>query len=373
MQALIADELALEAREGLEALGLTLDYQPGLTVDSLPRAVGRCEILIVSGTAVTRRTLDKAPQLDLVVRAGAGVEGIDTDAAGAQGVFVTHCPGFDASARAEHAVGALVVLDRARSGGALGLRGRSLGLYGYTTTAERLARAASGLGMAVRVFAPEMTTSLASEAGLLLANDPEELFRRCDFVSVHAGAPVGKAELARLRDGGVVLAVEGTAAIDLVALRDEVAAGRLLASVDAPAVGADDEGLEALAALGGASVTRGEAGKTAEADRTAGAEVVRTVHDFLHDGAVRNAVNVGLPADAAAATLIVRHRHDMAGLVAVFDVLREEDIKALEMGNTLFAGATAGALHLRLDKVPSPAALERIRRHQSVRNVHLAE
>lgn len=371
MQVLIVDALPPEARAGLEALGLTVSYQPDLTVDTLPAAIGDCEVLVVDQTAVTRRALEKAGTLALIVRAGSGVDGIALEAASARAIFVSHCPGFDAAARAEHALGQLVAIDRARVDGAIGLSGRSLGLHGYTETARLLARAASGLGMAVRVHAPSMTRSLASEAGLSLSQDADELFRRCDFVSVHGDAgSVGPEQLGRMRDGGIVIAVDGLGAIDLAVLKDEVAAGRLLASVDAPVVGGDSDALDALGALPGATVTRGQAGGTSEASRTAAAEVVRTVHDYLHDGTVRHALNLSAPGEAGVASLVIRHTQDMTGLVAIFDVLRDEGIRALDIGNALFEGGGAGSLHMRVDAVPSPAALDKIRRHQCVLQVH---
>ncbi|MGM0574668.1 MAG: NAD(P)-dependent oxidoreductase [Myxococcota bacterium] len=383
MHVLIADHVAPEAKEGLEALGLEVSQQPELTVNRLPDAVGDCEILVVDETAVNRRTIERAEKLVLIVRAGAGVEGIDLQAANERAIFVAHVPGFDAAARAEHAVWSLIDLDRAgESGegpGAEGLYGRRLGLFGYSRAAARVAEAAAGLGMDVRVFSDDLTPSLATEAGMTPVNSADDLFRRCEVISYHpegvSGAPpVGRDQLAALGAGGLLLAVDGLGALDLGAVADAVEAGDLRVAVDAPVSGLATDQEKALAALSGqepARITRGEAGATGHAWRQAATEVVRVVHGFLHEGSVAGCVNL-CRSCAAAGSLVIRHDNQTNALSAVFDVLAEEDIRALQVTNILFGEASSAALHVRVDAMPGPAALNRIRRHQSIIHVELA-
>src|SRR5580693_8566287 len=96
----------------LRDLGLEVDYQPDLTADTLPQAAAGVAILVVRSTKVTRATLEAAAALALVIRAGAGVDTIDVDAASERGVLVANCPGKNSDAVAELAMGHLLALDR---------------------------------------------------------------------------------------------------------------------------------------------------------------------------------------------------------------------------------------------------------------------
>jgi hypothetical protein len=89
------------------------------------------------------------------------------------------------------------------------------------------------------------------------------------------------------------------------------------------------------------------------------------------EGSVRDCMNLAETPEAAG-TLIVRHRHATRALLAITDVLAEEGIAVREVANLLFAGSGAGCVHLHLDAAPSPAAIQRISRHQDIIHVDLA-
>ena len=383
MNVLIADSLSPEARDGLEALGLNVSEQPELTVDSLPSAVAGHEILIVSSTQVTRRSIEAGTDLLLIVEAGSGNDSIDVDAASDAAVFVADCPHVTASAYAEHALGLLIDLDRSLQSddagpGPAGLYGRSLGLYGFGEDARRLADGAAALGMSVRVHTDALTEALAAEAGVTVYDEAEALFRRCDFVSVHVTpdsslAAVSSDQLAVMRPGSVLIAAGGVDSLDLAAVLNAASKSGLRVGLDAPSTGLSEEQDLLVGKLGrrkNCRVTRDQAGATRSAWREAATEAVRVVHGFLQTGTVDGCLNVSdsLP---AAATLIVRHRHETGALIAVFDVLREEDIQVLDVDNLVFAGGKAACMRIRMGEIPSPAALDRMRRHQTVRRVDL--
>lgn len=388
MNVLIADHLSREAAEGFEALGLRVTESPDLTVDSLPRAIPGHEILIVSDTRVTRRTIEAGSDLLLVVRAGAGVETIDVDAASEQAVFVADCPDFDARARAEFALGLLIELDRhAEKRGtngdgppAMGLWGRSLGLYGYSATAAHLARVGSAMGMSVKVYTDALTGALAAELGVQDCDTALELFDRCDFVSVHVDpegglAPVSKELLDAMSDQQVLVSVEGCDPLDLTAIEKAVAKKKLRVGIDAPTsvLDGDTEALlQKLARKKTVRATRGEAPDTAEAWEELAHEAVLVVHGFLLSGTVDHSANV-ITDGPAAATLIVRHHHQTDALVSIFEELNEEGIPVLDIDNVVFEPSHSACLHLRLEKVPSPDTLARLRRHETIRRVDLVE
>ena len=85
---LLADPFPAARLADLRALGLDVEYDPELTAETLPTAAKGVAILVVRSTKVTRATLDAGASLALVIRAGAGVDTIDVDAASERGVLV---------------------------------------------------------------------------------------------------------------------------------------------------------------------------------------------------------------------------------------------------------------------------------------------
>ncbi|MEO0559675.1 MAG: NAD(P)-dependent oxidoreductase, partial [Bacteroidota bacterium] len=148
MVVLIADALAETARATIQASGHEVIYEPSLKAETLTEQLRQLDpaVLIVRSTKVTAADLAASPGLELIVRAGAGVDSIDVAEASRRGVFVANCPGKNATAVAELAFGLLLALDRripdnvqeARAGrwnkkgfaSGLGLYGQTLGLIG---------------------------------------------------------------------------------------------------------------------------------------------------------------------------------------------------------------------------------------------------
>src|SRR5213593_1945541 len=92
MPVLIADKFEQSGRDGLQALGCEISYDPDLKDDALVEAIRKeaPDVLVVRGTKVTEPMLDAGP-LKLVVRAGAGFKTIDVAAASRRGIYVSNC------------------------------------------------------------------------------------------------------------------------------------------------------------------------------------------------------------------------------------------------------------------------------------------
>ncbi len=112
MKVLIADAFPKERLADLAALGLTVDHRPDLPAKEIPAAAAAATVLVVRSKQVVAEVFEKADALSLVVRAGAGVNTIDVAAASKAGIYVANCPGQNAIAVAELAVGLMVALDR---------------------------------------------------------------------------------------------------------------------------------------------------------------------------------------------------------------------------------------------------------------------
>src|SRR4026209_2008259 len=113
MRVLIADKFEQSGRDGLQAIGCEVTFQPNLKDEALAEAIREQspDILVVRGTKVTEPML-AAGQIKLVVRAGAGFNTIDVGAASRRGIYVSNCPGKNSIAVAELAFALILALDR---------------------------------------------------------------------------------------------------------------------------------------------------------------------------------------------------------------------------------------------------------------------
>jgi D-3-phosphoglycerate dehydrogenase len=250
---LAVDKLDPEAHEGLKQAGYSVIQGRGLE-GPLPEGAERASILVVRSTKVTSASLAAFPELKLVIRAGAGVDTIDVEAAEARGIQVSNTPGRNADAVAEMALALLLAADRRlvegtqalRSGrwnkGALGqgrgLRGRTLGILGLGSVGRAMARNAKGLGMEVLAWSRRLTPEAAREAGVGHAPDPLALARASDAVSVHLASTaatrdfVGREFFAALKPGALFVNTARGEVVDRAALVEAIRGKGLRAGLD---------------------------------------------------------------------------------------------------------------------------------------------
>jgi hydroxypyruvate reductase len=140
-----------------------------LTPASLPAGAAEARALVTVGTLQTPRALIEAlPRLGLIACFGTGYEGVDRAAARERGIALTHSPGANSSAVADHAMALVLTLahrvihiDRfVRDGGwtehpavglaaVPGLTGRKFGVYGLGIIGAKIAARAAAFEMQV--------------------------------------------------------------------------------------------------------------------------------------------------------------------------------------------------------------------------------
>src|SRR5438067_8961653 len=206
MRVLVADKFEPAGIDGLKAARCEVVYQPDLKDDALRTAIrdSGADVLVVRGTNVTGPMLE-AGSLSLVVRAGAGYNTIDVATASRRGIYVSNCPGKNAIAVAELACALMLALDRRipdnvaelRAGRwnkkeyskARGLFGRTLGLLGYGSIGQEMAKRAHAFGMPIVVWSRRFATGKeqAEDAPvpMTLGKTPEDVAATCDVLSVH--------------------------------------------------------------------------------------------------------------------------------------------------------------------------------------------
>lgn len=401
MRVLVADKFEQIGLDGLKAAGCDVLYQPDLKDASLEQALAdsRADVLVVRSTNVTAPMFEKGA-LSLVVRAGAGYNTIDVKAASRHGVYVSNCPGKNAVAVAELAIGLMLALDRRipdnvtalRIGEwdkkefskARGLYGRTLGLLGFGNIGHEVARRAHALGMPILVWSRRFAAGgeLPQDVPIAIAKTPGDVAAACHVLSVHLALTpetrglVNADVLNRLRPGSFFIntargEVVDYRALETVAREKDIRVGLdVYASEPAAATG---EFSDPIAKLPNVYGTHHIGASTDQAQEAIAAETVRIVRCYLETGKVPNVVNL-CARTPATCRLIVRHRDRPGVLAHVFDALRGANINVQETENVIFEGAEAAVARINLDAAPSDEALAAIRRGSAdVLDLHLVK
>ena len=176
-------------------------------------AVADVAALIVRSDKIDAEVLDAAENLQIVVRAGAGYDNIDLQAATEHNVCVENTPGQNSNAVAELVFGMTVMAVRNMYDGTSGseLRGKTLGIHAFGQVGRNVARIAGGFGMQVSALDPYCPDSVMENAGVSPVHDIRELYSRNKFVSLHIPATpettrsVGYDLITLMPKGGVLI------------------------------------------------------------------------------------------------------------------------------------------------------------------------
>ncbi len=239
----VADPIDREALSRLKA-GPCRVVDASADPSTLPGHLADAWALIVrSRTKVTADLLSKAPHLELVARAGVGVDNIDMAATAARGIKVVNAPTAATQSVAELTVAFCLLLVRGlypsivstkagkweRGTHGRELSGKTVGFVGY----GRIARAAAAR------MVPFGVTAIAFDPFVPKAVDGTEmvpfdvLLERADIVSVHAAVTAENRHLldarafGRMKPGAVLVNVARGALVDEAALLAALGSGRL--------------------------------------------------------------------------------------------------------------------------------------------------
>ncbi len=138
----------------VNASGNDLEVVEGGTRADLLEAVKNANGLIVRSDKIDGEVMDAAPELKVIVRAGAGYDNIDLAAATAHGICVMNTPGQNSNAVAELVFGMMVMMCRNQYNGKSGteLKEKSLGIYAFGQVGRNVARIANGFGMKIEAL-----------------------------------------------------------------------------------------------------------------------------------------------------------------------------------------------------------------------------
>ncbi len=153
-------------------------------------AVKDVDALVVRSDKVTEEVLNHAEKLKIVVRAGAGYDNIDLDAATKNNVVVMNTPGQNANAVAELVLGLMVMMARNKYNGKSGteLKGKTLGIHAYGNVGKNVARIAKGFEMNVVAYDPYVSSEIVECDGLKDYENVEDMYRDAQYISLHIPA-----------------------------------------------------------------------------------------------------------------------------------------------------------------------------------------
>jgi D-3-phosphoglycerate dehydrogenase / 2-oxoglutarate reductase len=201
-------------RKVLDAAGYeTIMLEKYTSVDALKQAAAEADAMIIRSDKASREVIEAAPNLKIVVRAGAGYDNIDLEACTDKGVVAMNTPGQNSNAVAELAFGMVLYAIRNGFDGTSGteLRGKKLGIHAFGNVGRYVAEIAKGFGMEVYAFDPFVSGADMEEAGVKPVETVEALYKTCKFISLHIPAndktkkSINQALLSLMPKGGVLI------------------------------------------------------------------------------------------------------------------------------------------------------------------------
>lgn len=265
---------------------------------NLLNAVTDAEALIVRSDIIDAEVFDAAKKLKIVVRAGAGYDNIDLAAATAHGVCVMNTPGQNSNAVAELVFGLLVYTVRNFYNGTSGteLKGKRLGIHAFGNVGRNVARIAKGFGMEIYAYDAFCPKEAIENEGVKAVGSTEELYEKCDIVSLHIPATaetknsINYALVGKLPKGGILINTARKEVInepELIKLMTERSDIRYVTDI-MPA--AHKEFCEKFAGRY-FSTPKKMGAQTAEANINAGIAAAKQIVAFINEGCERFKVN----------------------------------------------------------------------------------
>jgi len=243
---LVSDKLAKEGIEILKQVA-DVDVNTGLPEDELCQIIGDYDALVVrSGTQVTAKVLQSAKKLQIIGRAGVGVDNVDVPVATEKGVIVVNSPGGNTIAAAELTVGLLLSLTRNIPQAYMSMKAKewnrskfvgneiykkTLGVLGLGKIGQEVAKRCQSFGMKVIAYDPFITTETASSLGVELM-EFEDCIKRSDYITLHLPknkdtlGMIGKKQFELMKDGVYLVNVARGGIVDDNALIEALKSGK---------------------------------------------------------------------------------------------------------------------------------------------------
>jgi len=309
------------SRKGLDLLEKDFEvvYAPEMGREEMLREISDCNALIVrSATKVDAEVIEAGKSLEVIGRAGVGVDNIDVEAATRRGIMVINAPQSNIISAAEHTMALILSSCRNIPAAVSTLRAgkwdrksfegvelyhKTIGILGLGRIGLLVAQRCLGFGMRVIAYDPYISSERAQRMGVEMKDTLEELLEEADFITVHLPKSsetyhlIGRSEFARMKDGVRVFNVARGGIIDEEALAEALRTGKVAAA------GLDVFEKEPLppdnpfASMDNVIITPHLGASTQEAQDRAGIMIAEQVAAALRGEFVSNVVNLEVPAE----------------------------------------------------------------------------
>jgi D-3-phosphoglycerate dehydrogenase len=390
---LIADKFPDKYVEEFKSMDLDVNYSPKLGENDLPEAAKDTDMLIVRSTIVNAETIKSANNLNLIIRAGAGVNNIDISTANEQGIYVANCPGKNSVAVAELALGLMISLDRsipdnvidfragkwnkAKYSKAEGLKGKTLGIIGVGSIGKEVANRAISFGM--NVYGKDI--SRIEGVAVKDFTEMDQLLPLCDIVSIHLPATpetkslFDKKMFSYLKPDTLLINTSRQDVIDEGAMLEAIEEKNIKVALDVFKNEPEGKTGEVSSTLGenpNIYITHHIGASTAQAQNAVAEETVNIVKHYLHSGIIDHWVNRARASDAKY-QLVVKHFDKPGVLATILDIIRTGHINIEEIENVIFEGGVAASCTMKLMKPVTSEMLKQMNENENVLSVsHVA-
>jgi D-3-phosphoglycerate dehydrogenase / 2-oxoglutarate reductase len=393
VKVLVADKFPDQYIKQMEDLGLEVIYSPKLGEKDLCEAAREVDILVVRSTVVNAETINSSKNLNLIIRAGAGVNNINISAANQRGIYVANCPGMNSIAVAELAIGLMISLDRRipdnvidfRNGKwnkgeyskAEGLYGKTLAIIGVGAIGREVAKRALSFGM--NVYGKDISRI----EGVMIKDfsEMDQLLPLADVISIHLPSTpetkglFNKQMFSYMKPGALLINTSRQDIIDEDALLEAVKEKNIRAAFDVfkgEPEGKTGEVKSKLQDNPNVYITHHIGASTEQAQNAVAGETVRIIKDYITSGVIAHWVNRAKITDAKY-QLVAKHYDKPGVLASILDVIREGQINIEEIENVIFDGGVAACCTMKLMAPVSADMLKKITDNPNVLSVsHVA-
>lgn len=386
MKVLIADSFPEIYIKKLKDSGIEVIYNPQLGENDLPNAIKDIDCLVVRSTIVNETTIQNANKLNLIVRAGAGVNNINISAANKKGIYVSNCPGKNSIAVAELTIGLMIALDRriphnvadfkagrwnkSEYSKAQGLFGKTLAIVGYGAIGKEVAKRAQAFGM--NIYAKDI--SRIEGYGVKDFSEFDQILPIADIVTLHLPQTPETKNLFNermfnlMKPGAILINTSRPGVIDEDALIKAVNEKGIRAGLD---VFNDEPETKSgtvtskLQNVDNIYVTHHIGASTEQAQNAVAEETVNIILQYIRSGVIAHWVNQAKGIKVKY-QLVVKHYDKPGVLASILEVLKKGNINIEEVENIIFEGGLVASCTMKLNSGATADMLEQIRNNPNV-------
>jgi D-3-phosphoglycerate dehydrogenase / 2-oxoglutarate reductase len=295
-----------------------VDVKTGLSADELVQIIPEYDALMLrSGTRVTKEIIEAGTKLQIIGRAGVGVDNIDVPAATRQGIIVVNSPEGNTIAAAEHALAMMLSLSRHIPDANASVKAskwernrfmgtevykKTLGVVGLGKIGSHVATVARSMGMKILAYDPFISAERADQLGCTLV-DLDLLFAESDYITLHVPKTpetthlINAESMSRMKPVVRLINCSRGGIIDEEALVEAIESGKI-AGAALDVFEKEPLGESRLRELANVILTPHLGASTAEAQVNVAIDVAEQIRDVLLGLPARSAVNIpGLTPD----------------------------------------------------------------------------